>query len=315
LALVLALAGAIGCGGLPAADVVVDLRLLGMRAEPPDQVLVLYPDGGGLPSLPITLTALVANPDAGNTPISWEWDVCAILNTSTTPAASPINNTVTNSCLPNSPGFATLATGTVTAPNGWTEVSTTFTASTALLTQAIALDPYHGLDGLWLPVQLSLTMGSQSVVGDKYVVYTPPFPGITYVPAKNPILSGVSVDGVVWPDAGVLALSGANMPDGGFEVLPLFDAGQEVSYTEPSFTGQPLTFTESWRFDFFGTMGDFNPSDTGGTSPILGDVQNALDSRWKPPQGTPEQDVLFWMVTRTGRGGESWLARTAHYTP
>jgi hypothetical protein len=61
-------------------------------------------------------------------------------------------------------------------------------------------------------------------------------------------------------------------------------------------------------------MGVMSSYETGGTD-FSGGV-GGQDNTWKPdPTATTEQDVTFTFVVRDGRGGESWLTRTAHWTP
>ena len=89
---------AVGCGELDTADRVHDLRLLAMKAEPPEQVLpvafladggvVAYPPAdGGTPRVPplapVTVTALVADPAGEGREVTYRFSTCAQLESDT----------------------------------------------------------------------------------------------------------------------------------------------------------------------------------------------------------------------------------------
>ncbi|HYX90905.1 MAG TPA: hypothetical protein VE782_05050, partial [Myxococcaceae bacterium] len=91
-----------------------------------------------------------------------------------------------------------------------------------------------------------------------------------------------------------------------------FDELQE-RYVVPNFQLQPVDLVESWKIAWYADYGRFTPQETGGTD--FGGTSSRHYVEWSPPEAAVERDVRFWMVVRDGRGGSSWLIRTAHYRP
>lgn len=288
-----------GCGNLDGIDNVHDLRMLGVRATPPEQnidpnALAVGASQGATSTAAVQIDALVADPLGNGRTISYTFSTCTLLD----PNAS--------ACLGKSPGYQVLTTGT-TAPNqGSVVISTVFAPSDAFVTQALQQDNYHGLDGLRVPVQLSIAAGNEQMVGVKLVVYTPPFPGITNAPHNNPNIAGITVDGAPWPNNGAFTFSMAQRPTDGWNIAPVFDGNAQATYQLPSFQGKILTFTESWLFDYFSTFGDFFSLTTAGGFQIASNAANATSSKWKPADGTAPASGTFYVVVRDGRGGENW---------
>ena len=309
-----------GCGNLDRIDRVHDLRLLGIRAEPPDQALRIDPSLGvlGTPQ-PVQLTALVADPNGGGRPIQYSLAVCAGLdNGRMTPSPSAgatfggaATAQATYRCRPE--GYQVLAQGTAFAKAGWVEVSATLQASNSLLAAALARDDYHGFGGLRLPVQVQIGAGKESVIGTKLVVFTLADPN-TYVANQNPQLTGIEVGTQPWTAGAPYVFAASQRPSAkGWNLQPTFDPNLQVPYTQTSYTGSPLQFTERWRFDYFGTVGTFTPATTGGQQPISLAPEPA-NTNWLPAPGA-QGPATFWFVVRDGRGGENWLIREARLTP
>lgn len=298
----------VACGNLDAIDYVHDLRMLAVRADPPDQLvdpnqLIAGAPVGASHSQPVQLTALVAWPNGQGGPIQYTFTTCAKLDPNT------------QNCLTSDAAYQVLASGTTTAPTGTVEITTTFTASDALLVQAAELDAYRGLDGLRLPVNLTLTTATDQLVGTKLVVYFQPIAGIPYVANQNPNITGVLVESTPWPNPGTFTFSTAARPKDGWDITPVYDPNEEVSYEVQKFSGEPLSLTESWLFDYFNTFGDyFSPSTAGGTA-IFTNTVNAVASHWNPPDASAPTPGTFYVVVRDGRGGENWLVLDAELTP
>ena len=314
-----AIAGACGlaCGSLDSIDHVRDLRVLGVRADPPDQPLSIARDlSVTSATTPVQVTALVADPYGGGRPIAYTFAVCAKLDTGTSggggggpPVAS--TSSATHRCLPTE--TTEFASGTAVAKNGWVEIAASFTASQALLGAALQLDNYHGLDGLRLPVQFTVSAGDQNIVGTKLVVYTIT-QGAAYTPNVNPNLQALQVEGAPWDANTPFIFSHADRPSkDGWKLQPVFDANLQVTYEQASFSGSLLQFQELWLFDYFSTFGGFSPTSAGGQR-IISTVPESPDSNWLPSQDDTGPGT-FWLVVRDGRGGETWLVREAQLNP
>ena len=313
--LLTALLVASGCGDLDTIDHVQDLRLLGVRAEPPDQAIAVDANQmvTGSPQ-PVQMTALVADPNGKGRPIDYSFSVCAQLDTGTTAAAgggggafgggSGSAATPTYRCLPE--GLQEFARGTTVAKNGWVEIGGALSANASLLTLALTLDRFHGINGLRLPVQLTLGADNTRIVGTKLVVFTLA-DAATYVPNKNPVLTGINVAGSAWAADAPFAFTGKRPTEEGWHIEPIFDPSLQVAYQQLSFSRRPLPFTERWLFDFFSTFGGFSPSTAGGQRPVSAEPEPP-DSNWLPP-AEARGPGTFWFVVRDGRGGENWLIR------
>jgi hypothetical protein len=277
-------------------------------------------DGGGLPFSPfkpVTVTALIADPQGAGRPIHYKFEVCPHLDTN-------------ERCDPASAEYANFAEGDLTVTGVSNEISATFTPSLALITQAIQQDAFKGFGGLPLPVVLTVTAGSEKVIGNKLVVFTAPFGTKPIVPNTNPEIEGVLADDAGWtadapptftPKEATSTTTGGGGAKltGGIDVLPLFDAGTQEKYFRYTFSGQEVDLQEAFRFNFFATAGTFNPFGTGGLN--VRAITNGstepppYDTLWFADQGQATQDVTYWIVVRDGRGGENWIVRQAHFQP
>jgi hypothetical protein len=327
LSALLVLCALTGCGSLDTADQVHDLRMLAMRAEPPEQIFDVPPqllasllDGGNfgsdspgttggtsgssgispLPSFqPVTVTGLIADPDGGGRSVHYQFATCARVSDDDA------------RCHTDDPTFQVLNEGDVVPQQASAEVSTSFNPDLNLLLSAIEIDPYHGFGYLPVPVQLTISAGNEQVVGFKRVLYTGALdPSNPPVANLNPIIPTVDVDNHLWAESEVVLLN----QRAGYEVEPYLPANLEVQYTKPTFDGTTLTFTESWRYNYFATAGTFSDSETGGTD-VFTETQDNINSVWTPRATDGQQDVTFWIVVRDGRGGENWTVRHGHFQP
>lgn len=305
---VIASLGVAACGNLDAIDYVRDLRILAMRADPPDQLLDPNAlragvQAGTSSTAPVQITALVAWPNNGNAQIDYQFSTCALLD----PNAF--------SCIPTSPAYQVFDSGTTTASSGTVQISTTLSPNDVQIALALQQDSYHGFGGLRLPVNITLQTSSDRVVGTKLVVYTLPTAGSAYVPNQNPNISGATVESTPWPNPGAFTFSTAAQPKDGWDITPLFDPNEQVAYQVPTFAGGTLPLSESWLFDYFSTFGDyFSPVTTGGTA-IATNVKNPPDSHFTPPAQSATTPGTVYVVVRDGRGGENWLVLDAELTP
>ncbi len=287
-----------------------DLRVLGVSLDFPELLAPQCPDfsdpdgldPSGLISFlaPIQYRALIADPKGDGREIEWELFACA--------------DRFDRDCSEEAQRKM-LASGLTR--EGVLELGLDGLALTKLpddqllLERVLELDPYKGLGGIWMPLNLHLKASDEEIWASKLMVFNCNFfPGASPTMSQNvnPALPGVTVDGTEWPEDEVRELSGP----GPFVMHPLeFDSLQEP-YVVPSFELQPVHFTEAWEIDWHAELGRFSPNGTGGQD-VPGEVRHRVE--WSPPGDATEQDVRFWFVVRDGRGGLSWITRTAHYRP
>ena len=71
---------------------------------------------------------------------------------------------------------------------------------------------------------------------------------------------------------------------------------------------------ESWKISWYTTYGRMSAQTTGGTD--LDGETSRHNVEWSPPAANREaKAVTFFIVTRDGRGGTSWLKRVVNYSP
>lgn len=179
---------------------------------------------------------------------------------------------------------------------------------TPLLQKVLELDDYRGLGGLRVPLVLRVRAGDEEIYAQKLLVF-----GCRFFPEMQPnvtpVLPGVTFAGEAWPAGEVKPASGP----GPFELTPLDFSPLEEAYVVPSFELQPVNLAESWELSWYTSSGTISPNQTGGTT--VDGVERRHRVEWSPPDDAVEGDVTFWIVVRDGRGGTSWLTRTAHHLP
>ncbi len=280
------------CVDVPDPSRVNDLRVLAMKVEPPDILLpgcgtLLATDGGSLDAglLPawqaalaqsVTLTTLIADPDGGGRLLPYSIRACSYredggCHAADTSAALGGGVTGEGELKVELPSL-----GLTRADAGW------------LLQRAFDEDPYRGLGGLWLRLEVALSApdGSNKIFAQKVMVYTCGFFD-SQKANRNPAISQLTRNGNLWDASEVALLASASktpirliVADGGYE-----------PYVVPNFSLQAVNLTEIWSLDFFTTAGSFNRSD--------------LEISATDPPGA----ARMFLVVRDGRGGESWLMR------
>jgi hypothetical protein len=307
------LAAATACvNGVDQRSDVHDLRVLGVKTEPPE----LMSDGGcnfqdplafqqavSTWSMPVTYTALIADPLGGGRPIQYELWACgdpndltcadagqrATLATGTTDAGASLDTEVVLQLGPNGPGTALDTDG------GF------------LLLDVEQNDPYHGLGGIRMPLVLHVKAGTEEIFAQKLMIFSCQFfPDMK--PNQNPQLRGFLLGGLPWPEDG-----GSVQGSGNIQVQADNISDLEESYSVVAFDLSEVHLTESWIIDWYTTLGSFSPDETGGTD--FAGNQDPHSTAWSVGSGSPDAGVRFWFVVRDGRGGMSWEKQFLNYSP
>lgn len=295
---------------------VKDLRVLGIQLEPPEilasQCVRSLEDPAAQQALaayaqPLEYTALIQDPAGEGRAIAYTLYACAsqadrtcstvedrfVLDQGTTQPGE-LRLTVTPALL-----------GLLEGPQN------------ALLGKVLQQDTYRGLGGIRVPLVLHLRAGEEEIYAQKLMVYSCNFfpqPAGSDAPTMrvnvNPQLPGVLIDGDPWEPDEVPVFEGP----GPFTLRAQdFDALEE-RYVVPSFELEPVQLEESWQIAWHANQGRFTPNESGGAD-LGGGEPKFHEAEWTPGREAPERDVTFWFVVRDGRGGASWLTRTAHYRP
>ncbi|HVR60788.1 MAG TPA: hypothetical protein VMU50_02765 [Polyangia bacterium] len=328
--LIVAAPGA-GCGDFQDVSTVVDLRVLDIRADPPE--LLVDPMNLGGPYT-TRLTALIGDPAGGNRAVSVEALACPRSIDAVT-AATGKNGIV---CKPFDPQSGDAdASVAVTAPPpapaptatrtafGDAELALPFTFPTDLLVRAYQLDPYASV-GFQLPIafQLTVTAGAESEVAIKRVIFSvPPDGHADQTPNANPGIPALvayatrdSAANAVDPQPVDLDQPLPVAPGGSLWLEPQGADTEAERYFTRELTHDPMpqvvvtAMTETLRYYFYATAGTFTPPSTNTVIQVLRSQPDRvhLEAQYQAPVVMPaDPHVTFWIVVRDERGGSSWI--------
>lgn len=295
------------CTDFDSAQEVKDLRVLGVRIDPPE-VFVTVPAFQAA-SRQVFLWTVAEDPP----PVTVE-----VLAVNPLAPEAPVNLRV-SACIPPDRRRCEVAEGTVVhVIEGLTtrldDVSFTFAPTAAQLNQWVQEDPYFGFGGLYVLLDIEIEQPDSPVLHvAKLMTYDVPYLPETdeeppeKTPNDNPLLYGLRVD-----DRESLTED---------EVIPV-RARQEValeplfvreavieSYLEPTFPKDGelgwIQLEERLQFDYYATAGDFDDGTISTRTP-LGEVKD-ITNTWTAPR--EPGDVELWIVVRDDRGGTTWTRR------
>ena len=262
------LAGACGDDMSPA-NQVVDLRVLAIRADPPE---VKAPEDDGFAIT--TVDALVVG---GEGEISQTWALCFI--------PGPVVNGMM--CLDPEAEVALGEGQTATIP---------VPSPSLLLSQAPPEFQGFEIDlseGVQVQVQLdvsdetgrALTALKQVTVSDREVSNT------------NPVLEGISFNETLWEEGQVVPLNQAVEE---VEIVPQWDA-----ITQEAYNDQGVEVVESLLFSWFidDPASELTKQRSSDVAP------GNVFSPGELVEGETERLVTLWLVARDDRGGVTWLSR------
>jgi hypothetical protein len=310
----------VGCGSFEDPQIVIDLRVLGMTAEPPEQVVPIDPqnppsDPEELGLVDAEVCSLVSDPGATRR-LSWKMTVCA-----------PNDEARCNQ--PERPSFE-LGHGTLDDPETAATAQVacaTLPADPGLLIvieDAIALDSLAGFSHIDVQVELQVTPEDDpeaTVFAAKEVRYAAQLPA-DRVANHNPTLTRVDIEvqdrdprplplGRCAEMAAPLRIApGASLP-----LLPVEPDGVREDYVVPTFDGGSRMFTEALTYQWFATAGSWSRDGTGGPRDASG-MFPPLGSTWTAPADiTADTDVSLWLIQRDERLGQAWFESCVRVTP
>jgi hypothetical protein len=330
-ALVLAALSAAACdASFDDPAIVVDLRILGMQAEPPEIVIPYDPDDPTAVDIDdlgaVEVCALVADPGATRG-LSYRMKVCPPTGSGRCASRDREGNQVPTIELE---GGAVEDPERAGAP---VRMCSTIEASLdlALVLQAsVRADDLAGFGGVSAQVELRVTPedgGDEEVVGFKRVRYSPELPA-GRVANRNPSLDGVTVaraPSVVRGQDFEMPLGRCGQiepwpvaPGERVMLLPRETAGSREDYLIPTFDGGSRSYTENLRYQWLATAGKFSRRNSGGELDSVGNAP-PLDSRWTAPDDPAEigdgLEVRLWIIQRDERGGQSWVESCVRVVP
>lgn len=318
-ACVAALAAA--CTSFEDPAVVVDLRILAMRAEPPEIVTPFDPENPtdfDIDDLErVEVCGLVADP-AEDRRLSYEMRLC--------------RPTSSGRC--SEPEYV-MTNGEVDDPETADEpiaMCGTIDPSPDLLLileDALRADDLFGFGGISVQVELRVTPegGGDTLFAFKRVRYSPQLPAERTAntnPTANAFTGLRTPNGVRGRQFTVpLGRCGEIepfdvAPGERLTVLPDEPIGARERYVVPTFDGGSRRFTENLSYQWLATDGDWSPFTSGGEIDVAGN-EPPIDSSWRAPDDPilvgDGLDVRMWMIQRDERGGQTWYETCARVLP
>ncbi len=307
----------VGCGSFEDPTIVLDLRVLGMRATPPEQIVDVDLEQPDVTEIlaqldDVDIEAIVADPGRER-PLRWSMTLCLLdevdeARCDRTKPTIEIGSAVIDD--PDSyhvpqPIKATLV------PN---------TTMLAMINEAIRDNPVEAIGGVRLSVVLTvgdLDDASGDVYAAKHLRISPRFPSgrsananptLEFVDAALPNGQAVNVQTMHCgealannPDAIPAVQPGARVT-----LFPVERADTREMYLAPTLDGRPMPLEETITYQWLSTYGAWSDEFTGGGHDALGN-QSLLGSDWIAPAVSSTLTVSLWMIQRDERFGVNWF--------
>lgn len=307
----LLLSALVACTTFEDPDVVIDLRVIAMTAEPPDQIVDVDLMNPQMPAQlleqikPTEVCALVA--DVTERRLRWSMTICPIDDGR---CYEPMTE-IASGVLEDAPGPSNRMCATV-QPDG---------NLLGILLDILNGDILRGLGGIDYGVQLRVGGEGADPALDQYAVkmvrIAPRIPA-SRTENHNPTLDRVDIEmnGEV---VGQLPLNPCvdgvpSMltvgPAEKVRLRPIEREGVREEYVVPLIDGTTRTFTESLTYQWLATGGGFSAGSTGGPHDPFGNPA-PLFTEWKSPSSDDlaegVNNFTIWIVQRDERLGSSWV--------
>ena len=309
----LALCGLVGCGSFEDPAIVIDLRAIAMAAHPPEQVVVVDPaNPTAVDFTQIQVCGLVADPDHRS--LEWRMTVC--------PPSRDLRCDDLEAPFVVIDDIAQRRDRDLVGRIGCGIIPGD-AVLTSIVRYTIEQDALQGFGGVDLNVSLRVApLGAsddEAVFAGKAVRFSAKVPE-ERVANTNPVIGEILVQvdrGSGFGDAQSLRSGACLNPGGRLEVspgdvvklAPRHLDGSEETYVVPTFEGGSRTFTETLRYQWLATAGNWSRDQTGGPRDPAGNPA-AVSTEWRPPgleAGQLARHVDLWIVQRDERGGAAFL--------
>lgn len=316
-------AGLAGCGSFQDPNIVVDLRVLALTAEPAEQMLDVDlskpPDPAALLAqlVPTEVCALVADPGADRR-LLWSMTMCPL--------------TTDERCDDDRPQVA-IGGGLLDDPDT-TVPEPRLCATVApdgnllgVLLDVLNDDSLHGLGGVDYEVQLRVGGENGNRDLDQYASKTlrvsPRIPA-ERTANRNPSLDGITAAlGDAPPVALPLGRCAENAapfalaPGTKLRLAPVEAPGARELYVVPTLDGRSESFTESLTYQWVASAGGYSSGSTGGPRDLSGNPA-PLFTDYRSPRASDlmgPTDVSLWIIQRDERLGVRWYESCIRVTP
>ncbi|GAC1340454.1 MAG: hypothetical protein NVS2B9_10030 [Myxococcales bacterium] len=280
-----------------------DLRVLGLRADPPEARADLVSGAVGQ----VSVSVLLGAPDPAIEPLRMTASLCSPTEDRRCPEAAPV----------------------VARVSGYPTASFAVDAPVALLRDALAADPLRGYGGLRLQLDLRVGGPSGAILAraSKLLIYALPDPAHVLnhgleIPALRILREGAAPQDLKPGDRFPLNVGDAA---GLRPLLAPGPGGSEAAetYTVTDLSGRLVSRREQITYSFFVTPHNVFGRLINGVSTPGADKNAQADVADEPAFGTPDPTGglvrvtsvnaslgQLWVVARDGRGGEAWIAVT-----
>lgn len=311
----LALCALAGCGVFEEPSIVLDLRVIGMTSEPPEQVVdVDLADPMSTDVLgqlrTVEVTAVVADPNQRRA-LRWTMTLCLVDQEGRCDLTQPSKE---------------LGGGVIEDPDDATAGQYP-TASIvpdlellAMLQRAVEANPVQALGGVDLTVMLQIggvdAPPEDDVFAAKLVRVSPRYPAARTANV-NPTVTSIdaALVGVSSIDVDIFERRCTDPPVPGesttlragqtVTLFPIEPDGTRQQYVAPTLDGQSIMLEESITYQWLAEYGSWSDETTGGGHDILGN-QSLLGSDWTAPRNIPAGQSIktsIWIIQRDERLG------------
>lgn len=306
------------CGSFEDPDIVIDFRVLAMRAEIPEQVIdvdiTMEPNVNDiLAQLVDTKVCTLLSDRNFDRDLRWTMQLCDLSSDARCPETAPV-----------------LGSGVWTDPDTTNpDTCVTVPANGNLIGVALDYlkgDQLKGLGGIYYGV--SLRVGGVGADPDLDLYAAKNLRLNPRIPAdlkanNNPSLDGltVTVNDVEQP----LTLGRCSdqtsplvvAPTDKIRLTPVETAGAREDYVVPTVSGTSRMFTESLTYQWLATAGNYSSGRTGGPRDAFGNPA-LLYTDWTAPRAKDlagPTDVEIWVIQRDERLGLQWYQSCVRVVP
>jgi len=311
------------CGSFEDPTIVLDLRILGISASPPEIVKPIDDKNENIDAKDINfefdgieVCALVADPGAERK-LRYTFGVCP-------PKKDGRCDDIERS-------YVELGSGVADDPEeseSIVSICQTLENSAGLITvieESVALDSLAGFGGIAIQTEFYVypeqsTMES-AIFGSKRILFSPLYPK-GRVANTNPFLDEITITNESGLSSPLILGRCRDLKDTEsllevipgeiIELLPIEPDSIREEYVLPTFDGEERKFTENITYNWYATNGRWGSAQTGGTKDFVGQSP-PLENRWQAPSTNDYEDfsadsdlVDIWVVLKDERGGQAW---------
>lgn len=316
--------GAAACTTFEDPNVVIDLRVLAMTADPPEQVIDVSMTTDPVMLLdqvaPSQVCALVSDRNFDRE-LRYTWTLCA-----------PDSD---DRCDPAAP-HAVLDSGVAPDPDTYPPPPLCATINPngnllGVVNDYLSGDQFHGLGGIYYGVELRLggvdADPAQDLYAEKALRLMPNIPADIQA-NHNPTLAGLvaSEPDAEMTNAQPVALNACDAPPAQklevtprqkVRLTPIEADGVRETYVTPTIDGGERTFTESITYQWVIGDGGLSTGDSGGPRDAFGNPAPLFTDFTAPYAADLDgpEDIPVWIVVRDERLGAAWYEACIHVTP